>query len=126
MSEKNPPQIASAPKQPLGRRRFLALSAGATTAAAVGGAAVLSLALSSKAFAATGWQVIAGSGSLSRISVGSVTHVWGVNSAGNVFGYTGNDNSPWLQFPGSLSDIAVGADGTAWGVNSDGAVFRQV
>ncbi|MGW3407383.1 tectonin domain-containing protein, partial [Streptomyces zhihengii] len=41
------------------------------------------------------WKQI--SGALVRIAVGSRTNVWGVNSAGNIYRYTNNDASPWVQ-----------------------------
>jgi len=63
-------------------------------------------------------------GALKRISAGSQTNVWGVNSAGNIYRYTGNDASPWVQIPGGLSDIGAAADGTVWGVNSAGNIYR--
>lgn len=69
-----------------------------------------------------GWVQIPGA--LTRISAGSSTNVWGVNAAGNIFRYTGNDANPWVQIPGALSDIGVGADGTVWGVNAAGNIFR--
>ena len=63
-------------------------------------------------------------GSLTRISVGSVSNVWGVNAVGNIFRYTGFDSNPWASVPGTLSDIGAGADGTVWGVNSSGQIYR--
>ena len=69
------------------------------------------------------WKSIRGG--LSRISAGSVTNVWGVNSHQQVYRYTGNDDQAWARFHGILlTDIGAAADGTVWGVNSDGEVFR--
>ena len=68
------------------------------------------------------WKTI--SGSLNRISAGSVTNVWGVSSSFDIFRYTGDDSNPWVQIPGVLYDIGVGADGTVWGVDSNTAIFR--
>ena len=68
------------------------------------------------------WKQIAGG--LSRISAGSVTNVWGVNSSANVFRYTGDDSDPWVQIPGALTDIGAAADGTVWGVSGSGEIFR--
>jgi virginiamycin B lyase len=42
---------------------------------------------------------------------------------GNIFRYTQDDASPWVQVPGGLSDIGAGADGTVWGVNSAQNIF---
>ncbi|MFC9283709.1 tectonin domain-containing protein, partial [Streptomyces collinus] len=53
------------------------------------------------------WKQI--NGGLTRIAVGSRTNVWGVNSAGNIYRYTNNDASPWVQVPGGLTDIGAGA-----------------
>ncbi|MFJ1673989.1 tectonin domain-containing protein, partial [Streptomyces sp. NPDC088251] len=63
-------------------------------------------------------------GGLSRISVGSRTNVWGVNSGGGIYRYTNDDANPWVNIPGSLSDIGAAADGTVWGVNSGGNIYR--
>ncbi|MEU1624122.1 tectonin domain-containing protein, partial [Streptomyces sp. NPDC020096] len=49
------------------------------------------------------WKLI--SGSLTAISAGSRTNVWGVDSAGGIYRYTNNDANPWIKIPGSLSDI---------------------
>ncbi|WP_399010705.1 tectonin domain-containing protein [Streptomyces sp. EAS-AB2608] len=58
------------------------------------------------------------------MSAGSRTSVWGVNSGGNIYRFTNNDASPWVQIPGGLSDIGAGVDGTVWGVNSAGNIYR--
>ncbi|BCM65228.1 hypothetical protein EASAB2608_00562 [Streptomyces sp. EAS-AB2608] len=50
--------------------------------------------------------------------------MWGVNSGGNIYRFTNNDASPWVQIPGGLSDIGAGVDGTVWGVNSAGNIYR--
>ncbi|KAJ7289658.1 hypothetical protein C8J57DRAFT_1165425, partial [Mycena rebaudengoi] len=63
-------------------------------------------------------------GGLSRISAGSATNVWRVNSGGNIYRYTGDDSNPWVHIPGGLSDIGAAADGTVWGVNSAGNIYR--
>ena len=71
------------------------------------------------------WKQIRGN--LRRISVGSVTNVWGVNSVGNIYRYTGDDANPWVQIPGPgghLSDIGAAADGTVWVVNSVGNIYH--
>ena len=68
------------------------------------------------------WNLI--NGSLNRISVGSRTNVWGVNSAGEIYRYTQDDANPWIQVPGTLTDIGAAADGTVWGVNSAGNSYR--
>jgi len=68
------------------------------------------------------WKQIPGS--LARISAGSVTNVWGVNSSASIFRYAGNDSNSWAQIPGSLTDIGAAADGTVWGVNAVDYIFR--
>ncbi|MFB7131984.1 tectonin domain-containing protein, partial [Streptomyces sp. NPDC056237] len=40
------------------------------------------------------WKQV--SGGLTTISVGSRTHVWGVNSLGQMYRYTGHDSNPWV------------------------------
>ena len=47
--------------------------------------------------------------------------VWGVNSGGDIYRWTG---STWQQIPGGLKNVAVGADGTVWGVNHAGGIWR--
>ncbi|MFD0167703.1 tectonin domain-containing protein, partial [Streptomyces decoyicus] len=49
------------------------------------------------------WKQI--SGGLTTISVGSRTHVWGVNSLGQMYRYTGHDSNPWVGIPGKAVDI---------------------
>lgn len=68
------------------------------------------------------WKNI--SGGLTTISVGSRTHVWGVNSSGQIYRYTGHDANPWGGIPGSAVDIGVAADGMVWHVNSACAIYR--
>jgi virginiamycin B lyase len=70
------------------------------------------------------WKQIGGA--LTRISAGSRSNVWGVNSAGNIYRYTQDDARPWVQIPGGLSDIGSAADGTVWGVNSGGSIYRYL
>jgi virginiamycin B lyase len=70
------------------------------------------------------WKQIGGA--LTRISAGSRSNVWGVNSAGNIYRYTQDDARPWIQIPGGLSDIGAAADGTVWGVNSAGNIYRYL
>ncbi|MFF3140053.1 tectonin domain-containing protein, partial [Streptomyces mirabilis] len=70
----------------------------------------------------TDWVSV--SGGLSRISVGSRTNVWGVNSSDQIYRYTGHDANPWTGIPGSAVDVGASADGTVWVVNSDGGIFR--
>lgn len=48
---------------------------------------------------------------------------WGVNSAGQIWQWTGN--GPWKNIPGSLTDVSIGSDGSVWGVNAGGTVFRR-
>nr|WP_275126142.1 tectonin domain-containing protein [Streptomyces sp. SID7805] len=77
------------------------------------------------------------SGGLTTISVGSRTHVWGVNSLGQIYRiyrYTGDQGpTPWVNISGGLTrisvpgkavDIGVAADGTVWHVNADGGIYR--
>ncbi|MFD8961533.1 tectonin domain-containing protein, partial [Streptomyces anulatus] len=68
------------------------------------------------------WVKVAGS--LSAISAGSRTTVWGVNAASAIYHYTNYDGSPWINIPGGLSDIGAAADGTVWGVNSGNQIYR--
>ncbi|WP_405752611.1 hypothetical protein OG232_17415 [Streptomyces sp. NBC_01411] len=68
------------------------------------------------------WVKVAGS--LTAISAGSRTTVWGVNGASAIYRYTNYDANPWINIPGGLSDIGAGADGTVWGVNSGNQIYR--
>uniref|UniRef100_UPI00352433C0 tectonin domain-containing protein n=1 Tax=Streptomyces sanglieri TaxID=193460 RepID=UPI00352433C0 len=72
----------------------------------------------------TDWVSVAGG--LTRISVGSRTHVWGVNSLGQIYRYTGHDSNPWVGIPGNAVDIGAAADGTVWHVNSAGGIYRYI
>ena len=69
-------------------------------------------------------------GALTRISVGSKTEVWGVNTAsGNIFRWnTDPGSSPgWTQIGGpKLSDISVAADGAVWGVGADKKAYYRI
>jgi virginiamycin B lyase len=62
-------------------------------------------------------------GSLKQISVGSATNIWGVNAAGYIFRYTGNNANPFVVIPGNLIHVSAAADGSVWGVNAGGNVF---
>ncbi len=68
------------------------------------------------------------SGKLTAISAGSATDVWGCNSAGRIYTYTGGPDgaNPWRQVGGSLSAISVAADGAVWGCNSADNIYRYV
>lgn len=66
-----------------------------------------------------GWQLIPGG--LSQVSAGSANNIWGVNSAGNIFNFTGTFN----PIPGGLSCVSAASDGTVWGVNSGGNIYRR-
>src|SRR6266550_123654 len=68
------------------------------------------------------WKRI--SGHLTRISAGMARNVWGVNSSGHVYRYTGDDKNPWVRVPGTLTEITAASDGTVWGVNSAGHIYR--
>ncbi|MFH0176088.1 tectonin domain-containing protein, partial [Streptomyces cacaoi] len=70
----------------------------------------------------TDWVPV--SGGLSRISVGSRTNVWGVNSSDQIYRYTGHDANPWTGIPGGAVDVGAAADGTVWVVNSAGGIYR--
>src|SRR6266550_2503708 len=68
------------------------------------------------------WKRI--SGHLTRISAGMARNVWGVNSSGHVYRYTGDDKNPWVRVPGTLTEITAASDGTVWGINSAGHIYR--
>ncbi|WP_276206670.1 tectonin domain-containing protein [Streptomyces griseoruber] len=70
------------------------------------------------------WKRI--SGGLTTISVGSRTHVWGVNSSGQMYRYTGYNADPWTGIPGNAVDIGVAADGTVWHVDADDSIYRYI
>jgi virginiamycin B lyase len=69
---------------------------------------------------ASGWLQVPGG--LTQVSAGSLTQVWGVNSAGNIYNF---QNGGWVQIPGGLSCVSAAADGTVWGVNSQGNIYRR-
>jgi hypothetical protein len=49
--------------------------------------------------------------------------VWGVNSANNIFRWTG---SGWQPVPGALKQISTGDVNKVWGVNSADAIFMKL
>jgi hypothetical protein len=61
------------------------------------------------------------SGALTWVSVGQDGTVWGVNSASNIYRWTG---SAWQQIPGALVQISVGNANNVWGVNAAGNIYR--
>ena len=63
-------------------------------------------------------------GSLAQISVGSASHIWGVNAQGNVFRYRGEDQ--WQRTDGSLKHVSAAYDGSVFGVNADDQVFQYM
>ena len=68
----------------------------------------------------TGGQKVAGK--LQHVSVSPQGHVWGVNSANNIYIRTGittsnKGGSSWKEVPGSLKQISAGGWGV-WGVNA--------
>jgi len=62
------------------------------------------------------------SGTLSQISVGNSTTIWGVDSSNNVFMY--GNNGSFIKLPGLLAQVAVGSDGVTWGINSSQQIWQ--
>jgi virginiamycin B lyase len=60
-------------------------------------------------------------GTLTQISVGNSTTIWGVNSSNSIYDYNG---ATWTQVPGLLTQVAVGSDGTVWGINAYQQVYQ--
>ncbi|WP_346009365.1 tectonin domain-containing protein [Streptomyces lydicus] len=51
--------------------------------------------------------------------------VWGVNSAGNIYRYTGDQESGhWKQISGGLKAISAGSRTSVWGANAGGNIYR--
>ncbi|MFH9826283.1 tectonin domain-containing protein [Streptomyces bobili] len=53
--------------------------------------------------------------------------VWGVNAAGNIYRYAGDQEESadqWVQIPGNLTRIAVGSRTNVWGVNASGGIYK--
>ena len=76
----------------------------------------------------TSWQKVGGK--LQHVSVSPQGHVWGVNSANNIYIRTGTTTSnkggnSWKQIPGSLKQISAGGSGV-WGVNAQNEVYYRV
>jgi hypothetical protein len=57
---------------------------------------------------------------LKQISVGSASHIWGVNANDQIFQRV---NNVWQIISGSLKHVSVGTDGTVWGVNANNDIF---
>src|SRR5262245_34824111 len=47
--------------------------------------------------------------------------MWGVNSANEIFRWTGQG---WEHIPGQLKYVSIGTDGAVWGVNTEDQIFR--
>jgi hypothetical protein len=65
------------------------------------------------------WQTIPGS--LTSLSAAADGSVWGTNSSGSVFRFSG---SGWQAMPGSLAQISAGGSQNVWGVNANLQVFQ--
>jgi len=59
-------------------------------------------------------------GGLSDIGVGANGVVWGVNSAQQIYRWTG---STWTQMPGAATRVSVDPQGNAWVVNAAGGIY---
>jgi hypothetical protein len=57
---------------------------------------------------------------LKQISVGSASHIWGVNANDQIYQRVGN---AWQNISGLLKHVSVGADGTVWGVDASNDIF---
>jgi hypothetical protein len=51
----------------------------------------------------------------------SAGEMWGVNSANEIFRWTG---AGWEHIPGQLKYVSIGTDGAVWGVNTGDQIFR--
>ncbi|HEX7707672.1 MAG TPA: tectonin domain-containing protein [Thermoanaerobaculia bacterium] len=60
-------------------------------------------------------------GGASRIAVDPAGVPWVVNSAGQIYRWTG---TTWQGMPGQAIDIGIGSDGTVWVTGSDGTPHR--
>lgn len=70
---------------------------------------------------AVNWRQV--EGQLRTVSChGGPNAVYGVNSGGNIYRWTGNG---WTQVPGGLAQLDVSTCGRyVWGVNSGGNIYR--
>src|SRR6516162_2971111 len=68
------------------------------------------------------WTKLAGI-SLSQVSVGSASAVWGVDPTGAVYHFNPATNS-FQKMPGTLTEISAGSDGTVVGVDSSGNIQK--
>jgi hypothetical protein len=65
--------------------------------------------------------------SLTQISVGAVSRIWGVNAQAEINRYVFNNGaSGWRRIEGSLIDVSVGADGVVYGVARNSTVYVYV
>ena len=62
-------------------------------------------------------------GSLTQISAGSGSSIWGINSAGDIYWFNPQTQT-WNQIAGQLDQIAVASDGAVWGLNSAQQIYR--
>jgi virginiamycin B lyase len=60
---------------------------------------------------------------MTQVSAGSPSNIWGVDAAHNIYQYTGSGTN-WTKIPGGLSQVSAAADGTVWGLNSAGNIYR--
>jgi virginiamycin B lyase len=60
---------------------------------------------------------------MTQVSCGSQTNIWGVDAANNIYQYTGVGTN-WTHIPGVLKQISVAADGTVWGVNPANTIYK--
>jgi hypothetical protein len=67
----------------------------------------------------TSWTFVPGR--LKQISVGSASNVWGVNSAGDIYKWTGTS---FIKMSGSFASVSVAADGTVWALQPDDSIRR--
>ncbi|MBV9759954.1 MAG: hypothetical protein JO340_05275 [Acidobacteriaceae bacterium] len=58
-----------------------------------------------------------------QISVGADGTVWGINNAGESYGYDSRSRS-WSSGSQALSQVAVGSNAAIWGVNTAGEIYN--
>jgi hypothetical protein len=61
-------------------------------------------------------------GSLTQVSGGSASLVWGVNANEEI--YRWQYDGLWTKMPGAAVNVSVASDGTVWCVNRNGSIYR--
>jgi hypothetical protein len=61
---------------------------------------------------------------LARIAVGFDGTLWGLDSQGSIYQYSGGHG--WTQVPGNLAQLAIGSSGSVWGMDGNGYTYHYL